>query len=164
MRKLEKSDLNQQFAARLRDALIAKGYHSSRSPSGVDVQKFADLLGHSLQICRKYLRGQAIPESPKLIEIAGYLEVSPGWLLFGDCHGQTHAQTNKITINKDLLHYIYTHVSALQQPHAMHAESSHVEFWSKFFMTLTQGISQISDDVEQAKKIIDLAVLALQKS
>lgn len=116
MLKLEKSDLNQKFATRLRDALLAKGYHSSRSPSGVHVQKFADLTGHSLQICRKYLRGQAIPESPKLMEIAAHLEVSPGWLLFGDCHGQSHGQANKITINKELLHYIFVHVSALHQP------------------------------------------------
>lgn len=31
-------------------------------------------------------------------------------------------------------------------------------------MTLTQDISQISDDVEQSKKIIDLAVSAAHKS
>ena len=159
MLKLEKSDLNQKFAARLRDALLAKGYHSSRSPSGVHVQKFADLTGHSLQICRKYLRGQAIPESPKLMEIAAHLEVSPGWLLFGDCHGQTHGQANKITINKELLHYIFVHVSALHQP-----QPAQAEFCSQFFMTLTQDISQISDDVEQSKKIIDLAVSAAHKS
>jgi hypothetical protein len=158
MHKLEKSDLNQQFATRLREALLAKGFHSSRSPSGVHVQKFADLTGHSLQICRKYLRGQAIPESPKLMEIAAHLEVSPGWLLFGDCHGQTHGQTNKITINRELLHYIYVHVSALQQP-----KPEQAEFCSQFFMTLTQDISQISDDLEQSKKIIDLALLALHR-
>lgn len=153
MTKLEKQDLNQQFALRLRDALLAKGYRSTRSPSGVHIQKFADLTGHSVQICRKYLRGQAIPESQKLIEIAEQLEVSPGWLLFGDCHGQRHAEINKITINKDLLHYIYVHVSAL---HPSHTEQA--ELGSQFFMTLTQDISHISDDVEQSKKIIDLAI------
>lgn len=159
MLKPGRSDLNQQFAVRLRDALLAKGYHSARSPSGIHIQRFADLTGHSLQICRKYLRGQAIPESPKLLEIATHLDVSPGWLLFGDCHGHHHAETNKITINKDLLHYIYTHVSALQQP-----QPSQAEFCSQFFMTLIQDISQISDDLEQSKKIIDLAVSTLRKT
>ncbi len=153
MSKIEKNDLNQRFALRLRDALLAKGYRSSRSPSGVHIQKFAELTGYSLQICRKYLRGQSIPESQKLVEIAAQLDVSPGWLLFGDCHGHRHAETNKITINKDLLHYIYVHVFGLYQPQIEQAE-----FSSQFFMTLTQDVSHISDNVEQSKKIIDLAI------
>jgi hypothetical protein len=153
MSKIEKNDLNQQFALRLRDALLAKGYRSSRSPSGVHIQKFAELTGHSLQICRKYLRGQSIPESKKLVQIAAQLDVSPGWLLFGDCHGQHHVETNKITINKDLLHYIFVHVSGLYQP-----QTEQAEFSSRFFMTLTQDVSHISDNVEQSKKIIDLAI------
>jgi transcriptional regulator with XRE-family HTH domain len=138
---------------------LAKGYHSSRSIYGIHIHKFADLTGHSLQICRKYLRGQAIPESQKLQEIAGHLEVSPGWLLFGDCHSQTHGQPNKITINKDLLRYIYVHVSALQQP-----QPTLIDFYSEFFINLSDEISQISDDLEQSKKIIDLAVSSLNKS
>ena len=154
MSKLDKLDLNQQFAIRLRDSLLAKGYHSSRSPTGIHMQRFAELTGHSLQICRKYLRGQAIPESQKLIDIASKLGVSPGWLLFGDCHSQHHSEANKITINKDLLHYIYMHVSALYQPQQEQAA---------FFMTLAQNISHISDDLEQSKKIIDLAVAGLSK-
>lgn len=158
MSKLEKSDLNQQFAVRLREALLAKGYYSQRSLSGIHIQKFADMTGYSLQICRKYLRGQAIPESRKLIEIAEKLGVSPGWLLFGDCHSQ-HSETNKITINKELLHYIYVHVSALYHPSSAQSEHS-----SQFFMNLTQDISHLSDDLEQSKKIIDFAVSSLPKA
>jgi transcriptional regulator with XRE-family HTH domain len=159
MSKSGKSDLNQQFAARLRDALLAKGYHSARSPYGVQVQKFAEVTGHSVQICRKYLRGQAIPESIKLMEIAEHLGVAPGWLLFGDCHSHHPMQVNKITINKDLLHYIYTHISALQQP-----EAQQREFFSTFFVNLAQDIGFISDDVDQSKKIIDLALSTLHKA
>lgn len=159
MLNLEKSDLNQQFALRLRDALLAKGYSSARSLSGINMQKFAELTGHSLQICRKYLRGQVVPESKKLIEIARHLEVSPGWLLFGDCHGQTHGEENKITINKELLQYIYVHVSSLLEP-----QQEQTEFCSQFFMSLAQDVSHISDDLEQSKKIIDLAISTVQKT
>lgn len=155
MSQIKKNELNQQFAVRLRDALLAKGYCSTRSPSGVHIQKFADLIGHSLQICRKYLRGQVVPESQKLVEIATQLSVSPGWLLFGDCHGQRHAEPNKITINKDILHYIYIQVSSLYP-----AQTEYAELGSQFFMTLAQDISHISDDIEQSKKIIDLALRA----
>lgn len=159
MPKFGKSDLNQQFAARLRDALLAKGYHSARSPSGIHIQKFADLTGHSVQICRKYLRGQSIPDSPKLIEIAAQLEVSPGWLLFGDCHGRHDGQAHKITINRDLLHYIYTHFSALHPPDPIQAD-----FFSEFFVNLVHDVCAISDDLEQSKKIIDLALATLCQS
>lgn len=154
MTKIEKPHFNQQFASRLRAALIAKGYCSSRSPSGVHVQKFAQMTGHSLQICRKYLRGQAIPESNKLLEIATQLDVAPGWLLFGDCHSNHAEETNKITINKELLHYIYRHVSALYHPQTPNAD---------FFIELTQDVSQMSDDPEQSKKIIDLALFSAKQ-
>jgi len=154
----DRSHLHQQFAQRLRDTLIANGYVSTRSPSGVHMQKFADMMGHSLQICRKYLRGQAIPESQKLLAIASQLGVSPGWLLFGDCHGQHANETNKITINKDILHYLYHHISALYQP-----QTSNADLRSNFFIELTQDVSRISDDLEQSKKIIDLALFSAKQ-
>lgn len=153
-----KSHLNQQFARRLRDTLITKGYASTRSPSGVNMQQFAAMTGHSLQICRKYLRGEALPESSKLVTIATQLEVSPGWLLFGDCHGQHMNESNKITINKEILHYIYHHISALFQPQALNAQLR-----SDFFIELTQDVSRISDNPEQSKKIIDLALFSAKQ-
>lgn len=148
-----KNSLSQRFALRLRDTLIAAGYSSTRTPSGVDIFGFANLIGHSPQICRKYLRGQAIPSSNKLEEIATTLQVSPGWLLFGDCHSHhIPAETNKITINRELLHYIFSHMSALYQPDRPHHQLP------DFFLELTQDISQINADPEQSKKIVDLAL------
>src|SRR5580692_1281071 len=81
---MEKVDLTKQFSYRLRDAMIAAGFNSQRSTSGVCIHKLAEITGYSVQICRKYLRGEAIPEPLKLAEIAAKLHVSPGWLLFGD--------------------------------------------------------------------------------
>ncbi|HVT62637.1 MAG TPA: helix-turn-helix transcriptional regulator [Legionellaceae bacterium] len=145
--------INQEFAQRLREALLSKGYCSSRSPSGVHMQKFADMTGYSLQICRKYLRGEAIPELNKLVEIAQQLEVSPGWLLFGDCHSKHPNEKNKITISKELLHYIYFNVSKLQYP-----EDPTLEQRTHFFVDLTQEVSNIALNSAQSKKIIDLAL------
>ena len=148
-----KISLSQRFALRLRDTLIAAGYASTRTPSGVDIFEFAKLIGHSPQICRKYLRGQAIPNSSKLENIATTLCVSPGWLLFGDCHSHhISAETNKITINKELLHYIFTHMTSLYQPNLPPHQLP------DFFLELTEDISQINADPEQSKKIVDLAL------
>ncbi len=97
LRSMEKVDLTQQFAYRLRDAMIAAGFNSQRSTSGVSIHKLAEITGYSVQICRKYLRGEAIPEPLKLVEIAERLNVSAGWLLFGDAHSAHINSQNKVT-------------------------------------------------------------------
>lgn len=151
---MEKLDLTQQFAHRLREALIAAGYSSTRSTSGVDIHKLVEMTGYSAQICRKYLRGQVIPEPTKLSDIAAQLNVSPGWLLFGDSHSDEHATENKITISKNLLHYIFTHANGLYNAGCSSDERSN------FLLELTHDVSQIDTTDEQSKKIIDLALFS----
>ena len=149
---MEKLDLIKQFAERLRDAMIAKGYHSSRSTSGVDIHKLVEMTGNSPQICRKYLAGQVIPEPAKLAELASKLNVSPGWLLFGDSHSNGDLVENKITISKDLLHYIFAHANQLYT-----AQPSDQEI-PDFLLDLTHDVCQFEASDEQSKKIIDLAL------
>ncbi len=150
---MEKIDLIQEFSHRLRDAMIAKGYHSSRSTSGVDIHKLVEMTGYSPQICRKYLRGHVIPEPAKLTELAAKLDVSPGWLLFGDSHSNAGIVENKVTISNDLLHYIFAHANQLYtSTHQSDKETP------DFLLKLTREISQIETSDEQSKKIIDLAL------
>ena len=154
---MEKSKLTHQFAERLRTSLIKSEYNSNRSPYGVNINKFAKMTGYSPQICRRYLRGEAIPEPNKLAEIATELKVSPGWLLFGDCHTSTSDDENKITISKDLLQYIFSHANNLYS-----AENTQKEMLPKFLLELTNNVSQINADHEQSKKIIDLALFSVK--
>jgi transcriptional regulator with XRE-family HTH domain len=150
---MEKVDLTKQFAYRLRDAMIAAGFNSQRSTSGVCIHKLAEMTGYSLQICRKYLRGEAIPEPVKLIEIASKLKVSPGWLLFGDSHNDTLSTKEQIIISKNLLLYI------LNQSQNLYNAGKEVP---GFLLDLINDVSQINTSEEQAKKIIDLALLSLK--
>lgn len=149
---MEKIDLIKQFAHRLRESMIAKGYHSARSTSGVDIHKLAELTGCSAQICRKYLHGLVIPEPAKLTELAAKLSVSPGWLLFGDSHSTDTVVENKITISKDLLHYIFSHANQL------YSENQSGNEVPDFLLELTHDVCQIDTNDEQSKKIIDLAL------
>lgn len=149
-RFMEKVDLTKQFSYRLRDAMIAAGYNSQRSLSGVCIHKLSEITGYSLQICRKYLRGEAIPEPLKLIEISRKLSVSPGWLLFGDIHEHGSLKDN-ISINKNLLHYIFTKAANLYDASPMEHEVT------DFLIELINDISLINANEEQSKKIIDLA-------
>ena len=149
---MERIDLIQQFALRLRQTLINAGYGSTRSASGVNLQSFAEITGHSVQICRKYLLGQVIPEPAKLSVLAEKLNVSPGWLLFGDCHSIEPMETNKITISESLLHYIFTHANELYQ-----AKNSPLAL-PDFLLELTKDVGEIDADLVKSKKIIDLAL------
>lgn len=141
-----------QFSIRLREAMIAAGYPSKRSPSGVDIEKLTEITGYSLQICRKYLRGEAYPDPLKLIDISKKLSVSPGWLLFGEPHPDSPQTLQTLTINKNLLHYIFREASELYNGHTLNEEVP------DFLLSLTADISQIDTPEEQSKKIIDLAL------
>ncbi|HHF7366981.1 TPA: helix-turn-helix transcriptional regulator [Legionella bozemanae] len=149
---MEKVNLAKQFADRLRDAMIAAGFNSQRSTSGVCIHKLSEITGYSVQICRKYLRGEAIPDPVKLREIAVKIHVSPGWLLFGDSHNDQGITPKKISINKNLLHYIFTKASCLYNGTLLEQEIPN------FLMELINDVSLINADEEQSKKIIDLAL------
>ncbi|MFI4918624.1 MAG: helix-turn-helix domain-containing protein [Legionellales bacterium] len=149
---MEKVNLTKQFAYRLRDAMIAAGFNSQRSASGVSIHKLAEITGYSLQICRKYLRGEALPDPGKLMEIATKLHVSAGWLLFGDAHNDVGNSQHKIIISKNLLHYIFTRAACLYTGNLMEHEVP------GFLLELINDVSLINASEEQSKKIIDLAL------
>lgn len=154
---MEKNKLLKHFAQRLRDAMIAAGYNSQRSTSGVCIHKLAEITDYSPQICRKYLRGEAIPEPIKLVEIAAKLHVSPGWLLFGDFHDAQSISQDKISISKKLLHYIFTKISCLYNSTLSEQEIP------GFLLELINDVSIINANEEQSKKIIDLALTSVKR-
>jgi len=153
---MEKVNLTNQFAYRLRDAMIAAGFNSPRSSSGVSMNKLAEITGYSLQICRKYLRGAALPEPAKLMEIAQKLNVSAGWLLFGEAHNLPNESSGKITLSKNLLRYILSKAACLYN------DKSKVAEVSDFLVELFNDLSQINADEEQSKKIVDLALSSIR--
>lgn len=153
---MEKIDLAQQFAQRLRNAMLQAGFNSNRSTSGVSIHKLAEITGHSVQICRRYLRGEAIPEPLKLIDIAQKLKVSAGWLLFGDAEKEEHKNKDHIFINMKVMHYMFTKATYLYQ--AKHCANEVPDF----LLDLLKDLSLINANEEQSKKIIDLAIASIK--
>ena len=149
---MEKIDLTKQFAYRLHDSLVAAGFNSERSTSGVDIHKLAEITGYSPQICRKYLRGQALPEPAKLVEIAAQLHVSPGWLLFGDANTDSNLSADTLTMSKSLIHTIF------EQAYTLYNSGRTQKDIADFLLELTIDVSQIKATDTQSKKIIDLAL------
>jgi transcriptional regulator with XRE-family HTH domain len=71
------------FARRLRDAMVARGFVSSGSRSGVDIAALARAAGTSYEMARRYAEGTAIPRPEKMEAIARWLGVQPGPLAWG---------------------------------------------------------------------------------
>jgi len=153
-----KTNPTQQFGDRLKEALINAGYHSPRSLSGIDIHMLVYITGYSSQICRKYLRNEALPEPAKLIEIAAALNVSPGWLLFGENFLTSPGQDNKdIKISKQKLHALYAKAAPLYQTEPNLKEVTAKEI-ADFLIDLTQELSTIEASESQINKMIDLAL------
>ncbi|WP_367607912.1 helix-turn-helix domain-containing protein [Legionella sp. W05-934-2] len=150
-----KVDLSKQFAQRLIQSMNAAGFTSNRSTVGVDVYKLAEITGYSSVICRKYLKGEAIPEPTKLMAIADALNVSPGWLLFGDPDKDTRFSNDNAIISKNLLQYLFECAHPLYHVGRSPDEIAH------FLVELVNDISQIKADEDQSKKIIDLAIASV---
>lgn len=153
---MEKKNLAEDFASRLKEAMLAAKLDSKRSTSGVCIHKLAEITGYSVQICRRYLRGEAIPELAKLTAIAETLGVTPGWLLFGDSPINQQNATTEIRISRELLQYLFTHAAALYR------DSNDGKEVSDFLLELVSDISEINASDEQSKKIIDLAMASIK--
>ncbi|MGQ3891265.1 helix-turn-helix domain-containing protein [Legionella sp. CNM-4043-24] len=137
-----------EFSTRLIDAMKSKGYVATRSSSGICVEMLSQFAGASEQICRRYVRGDALPDYEKIKNIAKYLGVSPGWLLFGeDCTPVIEK------IDDDLLHYI------LKMSHQIYQEEvGDTNDYADFVLGLIRQVREIDTSKENLHKIIKLAI------
>lgn len=143
----------EHFASRLHEAMRAAGHASGRSTSGIDIHQLVEITGYSAQMCRKYLRGEAMPEPIKLHEIAQRLGVSPGWLLFGHAIETTEKfpQTH-IRINQHSLRTLFEKAEVLYQ------QQENTDQRTDFLMNLVRNISQANLSETQSHQMIELAL------
>ncbi|HAT6977359.1 TPA: transcriptional regulator [Legionella pneumophila] len=140
----------QSFANRLISILKDRGYTASRSPNGICIKTLAEFTGASEQICRRYIRGDALPDYEKVKQLAFHLRVNPGWLLFGD---DENAASKKNEIDETLLHYI------LRQSHHLYPVShGGNDDYADFVLGLIKEVKAIDTSENNLLKIIDLAI------
>ena len=106
------------FGARLKLAMIQKGFSSNRSPYGVDVTHLSKITRHSPQICRKYLKNTVLPSFDTIMRLSEALDVSPGWLLFGK---ETSRHKDLVSLSPALLRSVIEEGLAVQA----HFKSNH---------------------------------------
>ena len=141
-----------EFSERLIDAMKSKGYTASRSPRGICIQTLSKFAGASEQICRRYLRGDALPDYEKVKNIAQNLSVSAGWLLFGE-QDISNSQSQPKQVDEDLLHYILT-----KSHHLYQKETGNTDDYADFVLGLIRDVRKIHTSRENIQKIIDLAL------
>ncbi|RUQ92901.1 transcriptional regulator [Legionella septentrionalis] len=143
----------QSFADRLIKTLKVKGYTASRSPNGICIKSLAGLVGASEQICRRYIRGDALPDYEKITQLSKHLEISPGWLLFGD-EGFNSPKNNEQEEN--VLHYILKHSHRLY-PVSQGGNGDYADF----VLGLFKEVRSIDTSENNLLKIIDLAISSI---
>lgn len=72
------------FASRLRQAALLRGFISDRSRSGVDVVALAAAVESSYEMARRYAEGIAMPKPEVVLLISRWLRVSSSWLMYGE--------------------------------------------------------------------------------
>lgn len=146
-----------EFSARLINAMKSEGYIASRSPSGICMKTLAKFAGASEQICRRYIRGDALPDHDKIVKIAHCLNISPGSLLFGESNSMNKAESSgRFMLDDDALYYV------LKESHALfHEGSNEGEDYADFVMGLIQDTRAIDTSKDKVKKIINLALTSI---
>jgi hypothetical protein len=140
------------FSNRLIDAMKANGHIASRSPNGICIRTLAEFSGASEQICRRYIRGDALPDYEKVIKIAEHLNTRAGWLLFGE-EQTTNAAPQPKSIPDDLLH------SIVDKSHRVYRdETGDTSDCADFVLELVRDVREIDTSKEILEKIINMAV------
>jgi hypothetical protein len=146
---------HKEFSDRLIIAMKTSGYVASRSPSGICMRTLSKLASASEQICRRYIRGDALPDYEKIVSIATQLNVSPGWLLFGE-KDQLKIAHQPNAIDDELLHYILTKSYNLYRE-----ETGNTDDYADFVLELIHDVREINTSKENLQKIIELAVSSI---
>lgn len=142
------------FSNRLVDLMQHRGYKSERSKAGVKVSHLARVCGCSQQMARRYVLGAALPDIEVTTMIAKWLEVSPGWLLFGE-EGKLPNninQTKHIYIQSELLEYIL-HKSA-----QLFVHTDDPKELVSFIIDIINDVTNIDADKKTIFRIVDLSI------
>lgn len=147
------------FANRLCHALKEKGHASRTAAAGVKVAPLAGACRCSKQMARKYALGEALPDATSVLLIAQWLEVSPGWLLFGENPAQSSGDrhTELVGIDYKRLTYILSHTASL------FSQTNDPEEVVRFIIDIIYDASHLPAEDKMTQKMIDMAIASAQR-
>lgn len=143
--------LTRDFSVRLVEALKKRGYASSVAASGVKTKEMAKRLGCSIQMARRYVMGEALPELAALLVLAKWLEMSPAYLLFGSEGSATSSATLPASA---IWRYVLRQLAPYWQQIDRHDEVI------EFVIELVYDASHLVTEKTMLYKILDVALKA----
>jgi len=152
--QVDRQHFMRRFSERLTELMQQAGFGSQRSQMGVKIAKLAEVSCCSQQMARRYTLGEALPSIEVIDAIAKWLQVAPGWLLFGDpeeglatidCH-------HTMRILPELLEYILLKSAPLFYITKDIPELVH------FIMDIINDITHIDADEKSILKIVDMSI------
>lgn len=158
---MSRIELTTRFSERLNLKLRETGYHSKRISGGVQLTELANIAGVSYQMARKYSSGIALPEPEVVMKIARWLNVSPGWLIFGEDTSHQIMGVEQIVIQRDLLSYI---LSKIFEIFSLDQTGNNI---IDYTLEVIYDASHLNTDIAMTKKIVDMmlsSALVLNKS
>lgn len=147
------------FARRLTALMQQANLGSSKSKAGVQINKLAEVSGCSLQMARRYVLGEALPDVDVTYKIAKWLKVSPGWLLYGEESDIPNniGETNLVQIEPELLQYILSKCATL-----FDIVQKKQELIS-FIMDIIHDATHIEANSKEILKVVDMSINSITR-
>lgn len=150
---MERAQLLKNFSERLTHTLKENGQAAPRTKPGVDLVVVSELANCSIQMARRYITGSALPDIAIIVKMAKGLNVSPGWLLFGEEHHQSMSSSHEnLNINIDVLRAVLLKGSEL------FAISDNYEKWVSFIIKIIQDVTEVDTNNDNLLKIISVSI------
>ncbi|MFZ9036128.1 MAG: helix-turn-helix domain-containing protein [Francisellaceae bacterium] len=147
---MERTTLLASFSRRLVERMIKKGYGSCASKAKVTIKELAEVAECTPQMARRYALGEAFPDAVTIYHIAKWLDISPGWLLYGE-EGDKNTKFKKL--DKNMIDYLIA-----KSAHLLTGGLNNQKEVLKFIFDLAYGISKMDISDEMIKKMIDLSI------
>ena len=156
---MEREHFVREFARRLTSLMQQANLGSSKSKAGVKTSGLAEISGCSHQMARRYVLCEALPDIDVIYRIAKWLNVSPGWLLFGKEGDVPNniGQKNLIQIEHDLLEYI------LMKSVVLFNITKNTPELISYMMDIIHDATHIEADPKEILKIIDMSINSVMR-
>lgn len=154
---MKKKTYNIEFSNRLREVMSQRGFSSQAAACGVSPSALAKATGCFNEMALRYLDGRSIPNPETIIKISEWLQVEPGYLLFGE-HGfkPPIQEDQSLKIDKNFLRYTLSKVFAI----ANNVEQDSTEFIELYLNILTE-LTDMDMDLNSLKRVFDLTMKSI---
>lgn len=150
---MQNKNLKIQFSERLRELMIRRGYSSHVSSTGVSPSALCKAINCFTEMALRYLDGRSIPSLENILKISEWLEVEPGFLLFGDQVIKNEIPSgNVIKIDADFLEYALSKITSIM------VKTENSSEFSSYFVSVLADLSHLQIPNEQLKKVFDLTL------